>query len=480
MIKKIIFSFLSVFIFINKNIAQNTHQNLYQVYEQYKIKQIKHRRFKHKDIAALIKSFEDDANFEIIKLGQSYEGKDIYRIKLGRGDTRVLLWSQMHGDEATATMAIMDVLNFFQDASDFESFRDDILENLSIYFIPLLNPDGADRFQRRTALDIDLNRDALRTVTPEAKILKEAVMKLKPKFGFNLHDQSIYYSAGYHPKPATFSFLAPAYNYEKTVNEVRGNSMKLIVELNKLIQEYLPNQVAKYNDDFEPRAFGDNVQKWGTSTVLIESGGLKNDPEKQEMRKIHFVILLEALHAIATNSYSKNKIKDYYAIPENERLFFDVIIRRATFVDNNKKTTIDIGFRHHEANLAAGKYYNKPYIHDLGDLSIFYGYQDIDATGLTIVPGKLYAHSFKTFNKLKKKSLYKLINKGFTNVILDEFLPLDITTRLPITIQRKKQLNKDIRIGANPNFFLQKNGKTKFVIINGRAYTLKEIKKWKW
>ena len=59
--------------------------------------------------------------------------------------------------------------------------------------------------------------------------------------------------------------------------------MKIIVFMNDILQKYAPGQVGRYNDDFEPRAFGDNIQKWGTSTILIESGGYPNDIEKQEI-----------------------------------------------------------------------------------------------------------------------------------------------------------------------------------------------------
>ena len=36
-----------------------------------------------------------------------------------------------------------------------------ILSALTLYVVPMLNPDGAERYQRRNAQNIDLNRDAL-------------------------------------------------------------------------------------------------------------------------------------------------------------------------------------------------------------------------------------------------------------------------------------------------------------------------------
>ena len=49
--------------------------------------------------------------------------------------------------------------------------------------------------------------------------------------------------------------------------------MRIIAKMNQIIQGYARGQVGRYNDEFEPRAFGDNMQKWGTSTILIETGG---------------------------------------------------------------------------------------------------------------------------------------------------------------------------------------------------------------
>ena len=126
---------------------------------------------------------------------------------------------------------------------------------------------------------------------------------LDAEFGFNLHDQSRYYNAERTAKPATISYLAPAYNYEKEVNEVRANAMKVIVHMNSILQKYAPGQVGRYNDDFEPRAFGDNIQKWGTSAILIESGGYYNDPEKQFIRQLNFMSILSAIFVIGNETY---------------------------------------------------------------------------------------------------------------------------------------------------------------------------------
>lgn len=73
-----------------------------------------------------------------------------------------MLWSQMHGNESTATMALFDLFNFLEGKGDqYDTFRQLLNSQLRLKFIPMLNPDGADVFKRRNALDIDLNRDAI-------------------------------------------------------------------------------------------------------------------------------------------------------------------------------------------------------------------------------------------------------------------------------------------------------------------------------
>src|SRR5436190_13233465 len=121
-------------------------------------------------------------------VGESFEHRPIRLITAGAGPLSILLWSQMHGDESTATMAIADILRYFISARNEPSTRR-LLSSLTLYFLPMLNPDGAARFQRRTAQGIDLNRDALAQRTPEARILTDLQRQLKPDYGFNLHDQ---------------------------------------------------------------------------------------------------------------------------------------------------------------------------------------------------------------------------------------------------------------------------------------------------
>src|SRR3990170_626409 len=108
------FNFISIFILIFPMIlsAQDIEflEKVNHGYENYREKTINHRRFKHSDIKPLIKNLEKK-NFTVNKIGESAQHRDIYLVKWGNGPVKLFLWSQMHGDEPTATMALLDIFN---------------------------------------------------------------------------------------------------------------------------------------------------------------------------------------------------------------------------------------------------------------------------------------------------------------------------------------------------------------------------------
>ena len=476
--KKLLYIFL-VIPFLGFSQQESISSDLFTNYETYKESSITNRRFKHIDVQPLIDNLKSDKDFRVKVLGQSIEGRNISMISIGQGKTNVLLWSQMHCDESTATMAIFDIFNYLKKNKK-------ILNNVTLHFIPMLNPDGAEKFTRRNAIGIDINRDAVRLQSPESKILKAARDSLQADFGFNLHDQSKYYNAERTDKPATISYLAPAYNYEKDINTTRANAMKIIVIMNNIIQQYAKGQVGRYSDDFEPRAFGDNIQKWGTSTILIESGGYKNDPEKQFIRKLNYVSILTAIHTISTGSFKNTSIDKYEKIPKNDRKLFDLKITNLTFPYLGKNYTIDLGIQNYEReNKKHTAFYNIGRISDLGDLSTYYSYDTLDAKNLKFKIGETYPKIISNFEAFEKLDFKKLLEQGYTSVSIDSLpseikfinYPINIIDVRKITIPKNNTIPKPpIYLGKNPTFLLTQNDKVVYAIINGFIYNLVENK----
>ncbi|RIV47577.1 peptidase M14 [Flagellimonas pelagia] len=434
---------------------------LYETYEKYKEPSLEKRRIKHNDLKPLIEQLKSNPKFEVQKVGESIEGRDLNLISIGFGSENIFLWSQMHGDEPTATQAIFDIFHFL-DSPDFKEEKEVILSKLKLHFLPMLNPDGAEVFQRRNALGVDINRDALRLQSPEGQTLKRLRDSLDASFGFNLHDQSRYYNAERTEKPATISYLATAFNYEKDINDVRAKAMKVIVFMNKIIQNYAPGQVGRYSDDFEPRAFGDNIAKWGTSLILIESGGYPDDREKQEIRKLNYVSILSALYTIATKSYENIPTEDYEKIPKNDRMLFDLKITNATYGLLGKDYILDLGIMQYEIDKKGhNDFYYRSSVSDQGDLSTYYAYETFDATGYKIIPPKVV--SMETVS-----SPLELLHQGIAYV--KGKLPEEgAYVEMPLfKVSETFELGDfNLQPGVNPTFFLEKNGKLTHAVING-------------
>jgi hypothetical protein len=473
--------YLLILLFPIASFSQNKvlHENFFNSYDEFKEASIETRRFKHGEIQPLIDSLKNIKGFEVTPLGKSIQGRDISMISVGQGETDVLLWSQMHGDESTATAAMFDIFNYLKTDQS-------ILKNLKVHFIPMLNPDGAEVFSRRNAIGIDINRDALKLQSPESQILKNTRDSLKAEFGFNLHDQSKYYNANKTDKPATISFLAPAFNREKDINESRGIAMRIIVKMNEIIQRYAKGQVGRYDDEFEPRAFGDNMQKWGTTTILIESGGFLNDPEKQFIRKINYTSILSAFQIISTQNYTNASLDQYLSIPKNDRKLYDLKIKNLSFSYLGADFTVDLGIQYNEienANHSDFFYIGK--INDIGDLSTHFGYETLDAEGFSFKVGETYPKILNDFEQFKSLDFPSLISQGYTSVTVNNMpkeikfttYPMNIIDIGKVVIPKNNVMPKSpIGFGSNPTFLLSKNDKVVYAVINGFVYSLSDNK----
>ena len=468
--------------FANQNAMKIDTTTFNSIYTKYKESALVHRRFKHKDVDSLIQKHKSSGVLQVNQIGQSFEKRAIYELEYGAGDKKVMLWSQMHGDEPTATMALFDLFNFLEGKdAEGDKIRDLLKSKLNIHFIPMLNPDGAERYTRRTAMSIDMNRDARAGQTPEGALLKSRAQEIKPRYGFNLHDQNIYYNVPGTKNPVSISLLAPAYNEPREINEVREGAMQLASGMKKILEQYIPQAVAKYDDTYTPRGFGDNFQSWGASTVLIESGGMKNDPEKQEIRKLNFIIILNALIEIAEESYKNHSKEEYEAIPFNASQLHDVVLRNVSINKDGNSYKTDIAIRRGETTVG-NDYFVRGRVEDIGDLQESFGYDELDADGLQMVEAKVAPGVLDSVSIIQPKDAKDLLKKGFMAVGI-KAVGADKKAALhnyPIHFFTQKQffMTTTIDLGGTANFYLaDKTGKLKYAIFNGYLIDLsKEIK----
>src|SRR5690606_37568034 len=156
--------------------------------------------------------------FHVEEIGRSVEDRPLRHVSWGKGKTRVFLWSQMHGDERPASMALTDLFRVLGEHPDHPLVQL-LRERTSLHFMPIVNPGGAARLQRRNAQGVDVNRDARALATREGRALLEVRERRKPDFGFNPHDHGVGTRAGDSDSGTAVALLAAAYKDARLVTD---------------------------------------------------------------------------------------------------------------------------------------------------------------------------------------------------------------------------------------------------------------------
>ncbi|MBC2844971.1 M14 family zinc carboxypeptidase [Winogradskyella flava] len=347
-----------------------TLKHLNSLYSLVKTPQLSGRYITNSDIEKCFLNFPEEM---VSTIGFSVERRPIYALRVGGGPKKILLWSQMHGNESTTTKALFDCFSLFLTNN---TIPNSILEACTLVVIPILNPDGAERYTRLNANNVDINRDAQDLSQPESKVLRDIFNNFQPDYCFNLHGQRTIYNVGSSSVSATLSFLSPAQDKDRLLTPNRKVAMSIISEINEYMQAEIPNGIARYDDGFNLNCVGDTFQRFGVPTLLYEAGHFSGDYNREEVRRLMFIAILKGLEVIAK---SKGYIdyEDYFNIPENGKLFYDVIIRQAKLNDQSNEIS-DIGILYEE-RLVNGYIDFIPVIEIISNLDMHFGHKEIDA-----------------------------------------------------------------------------------------------------
>lgn len=297
-------------------------EELFNWHQSHHEKQLFGRYIHELSIAGLLNNLPSE--FEVKQLGVSVENRPIHTVKIGSGKTKILLWSQMHGNESTTTKSVFDLFIAFQNTHKLPVI-DKILSSCTLCFVPILNPDGANAYTRVNANNVDLNRDAQRRSQPESALLWDVYKDFKPDYCFNLHGQRTIYGFEETETSSVLSFLAPSADENRSVTLSRKRSMEIIAHMYNELQSYLPGQIGRYDDGFNLDCTGDTFQASGTPTLLFEAGHYPGDYDREKTRRYVFMALVAALEGICDNVQVEEKM--YWSIPEHQKCFCDILFK---------------------------------------------------------------------------------------------------------------------------------------------------------
>ncbi|WP_096437772.1 M14 family zinc carboxypeptidase [Alteribacter populi] len=139
---------------------------------------------------------------------KSEQGRDLYVAKVGDGPKKMWVQSRIHGDEPYGAEASIELLKKLGNngSKDYQT----LVDEFTLYFIPMYNPDGSEMNIRQTVLwdqendeplldqngnetRIDLNRDWAHHAfeAKESKAFYEFWTDLQPDYVLDIHHQGL-------------------------------------------------------------------------------------------------------------------------------------------------------------------------------------------------------------------------------------------------------------------------------------------------
>ena len=306
--------------------------------------------------------------------GESFAGREIHAIKWGNGPIKILAWSLMHGNETTALRSFGQIDFLFKQSDYHEKLK----RNVTIVYIPILNPDGALDFNRRNNQDIDVNRDARSNQTNEMQFLKYVVDQYEPHYALNLHDQRSIFGIVGSSMGSCLSLCIPEISSQlDKKDELEGNRNHLRSRINSLFTNVNSEDYSNwslFDESYYSKAVGEWMQENNICTLLVESGVLGLDYNRNNS-----VLNLSAFLLAYFYILSDGKMIDLpltkWNLPMNQAFLRDVLLRNCEVNMNKRSFRTDIAIQYAEY-LESGLLKYQLVIDDIGDLSHLSGREE--------------------------------------------------------------------------------------------------------
>ena len=359
------------------NAFTQTPEKFAEIWEKEHISHIAPSDVRHADLKVYLDQLKK-LGLPVNEVGRSNAGREIYQVEWGKGPLRVFMWSQMHGDEPTATSALIDMLTYLQKEHKNDLVKK-ISETVTIRAVPMLNPDGAEIDQRRNLQGVDINRDAVDLKTPEARLLKQLRDDWSPEIGFNLHNQGALTTVGRTANQAAISLLVVYGDAAKTPSDGHERNKRLTSAMILALQKFIPGHIAQYGDEYTATAFGDNFSAWGTPVILIETGAM-NGKDEMYLVKMNFVAFMTVLQSLATGSERTQSTAPYMSLMANSSgNLVNFIFRRASIVNVTPGGLPSFGDIAAVTERRRASYAAPTVIRGMGDLGSLRGLEEYDA-----------------------------------------------------------------------------------------------------
>jgi hypothetical protein len=163
------------------------------------------------------------------------------------------------------------------------------------------------------------------------------------------------------------------------------------------LQPLIGSQIGRFDDSFNPNCVGDAFQSAGVPTLLIEAGHYPDDYSREQTREYVFYAYILALEAIAGSTFGN--LSAYHSIPENKKIFFDLLLRDVSFIDNGSQQRGDVGLQYQEV-LQNDSIAFQAVFSAAGDLSHCHGHIEPNCEKLNAIDFKIEESAQNVLNTL--------------------------------------------------------------------------------
>jgi predicted deacylase len=124
----------------------------------------------------------------LTSLGKSVQGRTVWMVTLGTGaPKRIFYLCRQHGHEPASTEGALAFMNELVKADD-DTPPASYLKSVTVFIVPMANPDGSEAFLRHNANNSDLNRDWIKRTQPETRALYAEISRLHPDLMTDQHE----------------------------------------------------------------------------------------------------------------------------------------------------------------------------------------------------------------------------------------------------------------------------------------------------
>jgi len=148
---------------------------------------------------------------------------------------------------------------------------------------------------------------------------------------------------------------------------------------------FIEGNIARYEDDYNPRAFGDMIAASGTPVILVETGGLYGYDENY-LVKLNFVAYLTALQSLVDGTIESADPQIYESLPTNSTgKLFNYILKKAiivNFAESKVPFTADIAINRERRRADQTP---PVFVQEIGDLEDHKGLEEFEVEDYFVV-----------------------------------------------------------------------------------------------